>query len=745
MSDSNLGTYRADQDVIQNGRKNALEDVEVPLRERSIQKLVKKLEDMGAGHKVVETWTAVNNRRKEWLERQRSLLMEYDEFFDPIYETSQDWSSTLHRPVALTHAKTYHARFVAALLGIDPPFTVKARQAANEERAGLIQELMRYTLQSWCNEYQGIDEVVDAWLWAWVTSGCGILKLRWDRKYSTYLDVVEKQVQGDPELVYGPDGKEQVVRRPKLVEVEEEVTKTCFDGPVIEWVPAEDVAIDGGAGDPQRADSVIHQRYMTGSELWTLADMDVFRKDIVEEVIKAGEDMKSGEGVNMIKTDKSDAAGTGDIDHETDLQRYQILEAHMKLDVNGSGIASDVILWVHKGTNKILRATYLYRVMPTGLRPFVKIDFHKRHGEDYGVGIIELLYSLTKEIDAIANMRLDFGLISSMPFGFYRPTVSQNNEERLPYEPGTLLPLDNPQSDVYFPNLGNRTAFGFQEEAALQQSIERLTSISDISLGIVGGQGATRTATGTRALLGESNANLDIFLRRMNRGWKRVLIYLFNMLQQKLPPGFQFRVLGDDGNNYWAHIESPQELAGMFDFELEANSANSNKLVQVEVANSILAAIANPLYIQLGIVTPLELYEALKNKFKVEGVKDFGKFIKKPDGFTRMFTPEEVANRVLAGVDVKLGPNEDLQGFVEYVQYIIDNDEILGQFNEQQTINLALKMREAQAMIDALAAQQAQVANQQQIQVNSAMAQAPTAMPQGSMPGNPVAGPSEVA
>lgn len=727
----------SDQEVANNGRKQTLEDVEVPLRERSIQKLVTKLEDMEAGKRVVEVWNNVNARRQEWLQRQRSLLLEYDEFIDPIYEASQAWSSTLHLPIALTHAKTYHARFVAALLGVDPPFTVKARTAANQDRALLVQELMRYTLSSWANEYTGIDEVIDAWLWQWVTTGCGILKTRWERKYSTFLDVVNKEVPGDPEYIINPDGREQVVRRPRLIEVEEEVQKTCFDGPMIEWVPAEDVAIDGGEGDPQKADSVIQQKYMTASELWTLADMNVFRKDVVKKVIQAGESSISGEPANMIKSDRTDAAGTGTPDKTTDLDRYQILEAYMKLDVNGSGINSEVILWVHKDTREILRATYLRRVMPSGLIPFSKIDFYKRHGEDYGIGIVELLYSLTKEIDAIHNMKIDFGLISSMPFGFYRPTVSQNTEERIPYEPGTLIPLDQPQNDVYFPNIGNRTAFGFQEEQALMQSIERLTSISDISLGIVGGQGATRTATGTRALLGESNANLDIFLRRMNRGWKRVLIYLFQLLQIKLPPGFQFRILGDDGNMYWETIEDQRELDGMFDFELEPNSANSNKMIQIEQVNSAMQLLLNPLLIQMGVVGPDNIYNIVRDKLKVEGVRDWGRYITKPQGFMRIFTPEEVANRVLAGVDVKLGPEQDLAGFVEYVDYIVDTDDLLGMFNEEQTIKLVTKQREAAAMMQALQAQQAQQANAAQIQTNTAMAQAPSPMPQGSQQGNP--------
>jgi hypothetical protein len=729
MSSSQLNN---DQKVLQDGRKNPLKDAEVPLREQSIKKLVKTLEEMDAGQRVAEIWNAVNARRSNWLERQRWLLAEYDEFIYPIYDSSQEWSSTLHLPVALTHAKTYHARFLAALLGVDPPFTVKARQEANVDRGYLIQELMRYTLNSWCNEYQGVEEAADAWLWSWVISGCGILKQRWDRKYSRYLDVVQKQVPGD--LVTHMDeqsGQVTNVRSSKIIEVEEQVTKTAFDGPVIEWTPTEDVAIDGGHGDPQRADSVIQSVMMTASELWTLADMGVFREECVEKVIQAGENLLSGEPTNTIKVDKNQNAAGGMLDSTTDLQKYQILEAYMRLDVDGSGINTDVVMWVHKESREILRATYLRRVMPSGLRPFFKIDFHKRHGEDYGVGMIELLYSVTKEIDAVHNMNMDNGLISSLPFGFYRPSSSTSNAERMSMEPGSLIPLDNPQGDVYFPQLGNRTAFGFQEMGLLNQTIERLTGISDMSLGVIGGQGATRTATGARALLGESNANLDVFLRRMNRGWKKVLNYLFQSLQQKVPPGLQFRILGDDGDNFWATIHNKDALQGDFDFEIDANSANSNQTVRVEQANDILQTIVNPLLIQLGIVSPTEIYEAIKNKFKQNGIKEFSKFIRKPSQQTRMFTPEEVANRVLAGVDVQLGPDQDLQGFVAYVDHVIEIDELNGQFDQQQIITLVMKQRQAKAMISAMEQQQAQVANQQQMMQNSALAAAPS-------PTNPV-------
>jgi hypothetical protein len=336
-------------------------------------------------------------------------------------------------------------------------------------------------------------------------------------------------------------------------------------------------------------------------------------------------------------------------------------------------------------------------------------------------------------------MKVDFGLISSMPFGFYRATSSLE-EERMPLEPGVLIPLDNPTQDVFFPQLGNRGAFNQQEEAMLYNYIERFTSISDISLGIVGGQGAARTATGARALLGESSANLDVYLRRMNRGWKRALTYLFHSLQERLPAGFQFRVLGDDGALYWETVKDRMQIAGSYDFELEPNSSNSNKAIQQEQASAVLQTIANPFFIQLGIVTPQNIFQAMKTKLQVDGIRDWARYITKPVNQMLVYTPEELANAVLHGIPLKLGPEQDLQGFLDFFNNIVDHDELLGQFSVEQTVALARKAQEAQAMLEAMQAQQAQVANASQMQANASMA-TPTPQGAGSAAAQPTASP----
>jgi hypothetical protein len=720
--DDNSSLFQSSANELEEGRTGSfkdLEGVEVPLSEQIPAKLLKFCQKQKVGTKIVELWQQANADRAEWLARQKELLREIDEFIDPLYNPPLNWSSTLHFPTILTVCKTYHARMYAATLGQDPPFTTTARKEANTDRVSLVQDLMRYAVKDWANHYTGIEVPIDDGIWSWVTSGTVIWKTAWERDLSRYLDVVRKPKMGFRVAVDPTTGQEQEVQtQVGTEEVEIERAKVIFEGPEVYRVFPEDFVIIDGEGDVDRAAATIEAQYLTKSELLSLVDQSVFDEKAVKKALASGRDYVGAAQNETVKLDRSDRAGMGQPDPHFNPDKYRILEAYLKMPVDGSGIDSDIIVWVHEETDEVLRATYLHRVTDTGQRPYAKADFYRRDGQEFGIGIPELIYALSKEIDAVHNMRIDFGLLSTMPFGYYRASSSMK-QETIPIQPGQLVPLDDPGNDVFFPQLGNRTAFGYQEEASLQHAVDRVTGITDLNLGLVGGQGAARTATGVRGLLGESNANLDIYLRRLNRGLRKLYRYMFALLQRKLPDGLEFRLTGEDGQKYFRRIPDRREIAGSYDFELEPNSSNSNKQVQQDVAQQIYQMTGNPLDIQLGIISPLERFNAIKNLMQSMGVKDFSRFLRMPKQFMRLFTPEEIANRVLAGMDVQLGPDQDLQGFDDYVNALMQDDHLLGQFTEEQAVALRRKQLEAEALLQALQAQQAQQANAQQMQANA--------------------------
>lgn len=707
-----MSDIQNDKDVLRDLNESEYEGIDAPLRDQIPDKLLKTLDDLGMGSRVEQLWHRANADRTNWLQRQQTYLSNWDEFVVGTSEGPFEQSSNLHLPMPFIVAKTYHSRTYSSLTSIDP--VARARRSDAVEKAQAVSDVLRYTTQDWANHNKGVHETLDTWLWDWITTGVGILKWRWDRRYVSFVDVEEEAVPGPPVFVEGrpfpgpPVMREREVQRRKMV----------YEGPVLEHVRPEDVLIVGGDGDPDEADFVMQRQYLTKSELFGLAYQKIFDQDSVERVIDAGPDYFINDEASVIKEQRRTNSGQTDPDNEADLDRYEILETYMKVDIDNSGIDSDVVLWVHPTSKRILRATYLHRINKAGKRPFAKIDFYKRPGQTYGMGLIEVMYPLSVELDLMHNTRNDFGMLSTMPFGFYKAS-STIDPETISFEPGMLIPTDDPRNDVFFPQLGNRTAYGMQEEQGLYSLIERLTGVSNLQLGVLSSQqGAARTATGAQSLQLNANANLDVHIQRMFRGWRKALEYLLHMLQQRIPTGLSFRLTGDDGSSYWAEIRQRDDIAGDFDFELDPTSASSDPAVRQQRAMEILQLTSNPLNLQLGIVSPLNHYEAIKNYANSLGIKNVSRYFTRPQGFSLQLTPEELANRILRGENPAPLPTDDNEGFLSFVEMLMADDELLGQFDTESVVRLEQQRRQRQALLEAQRAQEAQAANVRQQQLN---------------------------
>lgn len=690
----------------------------VGLVDRLPANLLKRLDELNAGQKMVKLWHLGNSDRTEWLERQQKYLATWDEFIDNEDVARGPWanSSNLHLPITLTACRAMHARMYAALMGVQPPFNVKPLDEAATVAVPLVEGVLSYTLREWMNYRDGVAEMADMWLWNWITQGTGIGKLRWDRTYSRYVEVYEEQVKRkrvDEET-------KELIDVVEVVEKERPVTKKTFDGPVGDIVDPEDILIIGGDGDPDRSDTTIHRYYLTRSQLYALADTGVFDPEVVDEILEGGNDSEYTDQASGLKQDKVMNSGINQLNTVADHDRFEILECYCKLDENKDGLDENLILWVHTSSKKVVRATYLERVLAGGQTPFFKIDFLKKRGNPFGMGIPEILYSLQKEVDAMHNIRIDFGVLSTMPFGFYRPS-SGLDPRRIDLEPGKLIPVNDPHGDVFFPPMGNRTFFTTEEEGSLMAYIERLISISDINLGRISGQGAARTATGVAAIVGENNANLDIFIKRMQRGWKKFLRLLFQNLQKRMPKEMWIRITGEDGKMYPFRIER-EDIKFNYDFDLDANSINSNKGVTREIAQQRLNLCLNPLLIQTGVVSPDNIYEACKEWLLSLEVKDFARYITKPTEFDAFMTPEQEAQRIIKNIPVPLHPAMNHEGFINYVKLVFANDEMIGSMDQAAAQRLAEQASAHMQMVEALRAQEAQARNLQQQQLNAAQA-----------------------
>jgi hypothetical protein len=250
------------------------------------------------------------------------------------------------------------------------------------------------------------------------------------------------------------------------------------------------------------------------------------------------------------------------------------------------------------------------------------------------------------------------------------------------------------------------------------QHVERLTAINDINTATLGRQGAARTATGVSALISENSANLDIFIKRMQRGWRQVLRILWQMLQQRLPDGTEFRVTGKDGRDYFRKVDR-MHIQQRVDFFIESTSVSSNRMVQLEQSMQVLAQCMNPLFLQIGIVTPGGIYEALKDYFQNLGRRDYARFINKPEQAMRQLTAEEELARILNGKAVPVTPDMDHRKFMELGKEVLQSEEGPQMYGEQAMKSLEAQITQHEAIMKSMEAQAGQIAQAGQQQANA--------------------------
>lgn len=700
----------------EDSEKTLDEIFKAPLRDATVENLVKKCKEIEIGLKVQKAWLSHKANVMEHQKRME-VLQNWDECIED-FDKGYDGTSNIHLPVPMIVLKTFHARMYQALFAVEPPFSVRAMQEAYQDDVDMVYGLMAWTLKEWCNYNEGVEAVADRWIWNWCAFGSGVLKLRWDCKYTRYLDVEDVYMQGPSsyEVIIDPmSGAVEEVEKPSVIRTQREraVTEKIFEGPCMEFVAQEDIAIIGGR-DVQTCDMVIHRSYYTADQLQQEALRKVFDQDSVDKMIEGGPHSESGKPGQTIKQDREVHSGIQTLDITEDLDRYEILEAYIEADVNMDGINESIIVWIDNQSGEVLRATYTHRVLRGGKRPFANIEFIPREGHAYAMGLLELIHPISVELDMIHNIKVDIGIMAAQPIGFYRAATGMD-PIKLRIKPGDMIPVDDPSSHVFFPNLGDRSGFFKDEEGLLMQHVERLTAINDINTATLGRQGAARTATGVSTLVAENSANLDIFIKRMQRGWRQVLRVLWQMLQQRLPDGTEFRVTGRDGREYFRRVNR-MNIQQRIDFYIESTSANSNTMVQREQSMQVLAQCMNPLFLQVGIINPGGIYEALKDYFQSLGRKDYARFIVKPaESGLRQLTAEEELARIISGKKVPISPEMDHASFIELAQSILDSDEAVNMYGDANLEALKAQMAQHEAMQEAMDAQakQANQANQQ--------------------------------
>jgi hypothetical protein len=601
---------------------------------------------------IISEYHACIQDRSEW----ESRLAEWESaYYNETVEKTFPWEGAcnFHVPITMTSVETLKPRLVDGVLGETPPIIVVPTRGSDEEKKDKVETFLNWQV---LNEMK-IEPIVTQSAHLFLQPGLAVAKVYWkvDRKKrkqireypisTTIQDIFEDlfgvtkpndlvnegglkwtgtlptSPQGGPplevslQLKYIDNKTNQSVQ--VLVSREE-----VIEGPHIDMVDPIDLIVPVKGGHQIDELPYAKQRlWMTEDDLRIKAKLNRFYPDVVEKLLLSGAH-KGDQPTTDSQAYRAGQDATEGVEGQGPSNakqfEYEVLEDYRRQDIDGDGFDEEIIVWVAVDCpDDILGWDYLDNVYSHGRRPLRVGRYFPIPFRFYGLPVAEVIRGIQDEINTIHQQRVDYGTIQNMPFGFKKasatmPPISQA------LRPGVFIDVDNPKQDIEIPKWQGTASWGQSEEAVLQQTLERLLGISDLSMGRQPNRvGATRTAKGTQTLLGESGLRFKIALQEFQRFWAGIFSDILALDQEYLPAGKEFRVTGKRPTV--VRLKDRTEIQGRFDLRIASSAESMNRGQVREDATVVVQAIMNPAVLQGGLVSSKGIRRAYSDFLKAYG------------------------------------------------------------------------------------------------------------------------------
>lgn len=625
--------------------------------------------------------------RQDW---ETGAKEDEEQYLGLLPDKDQPWPgcANFNVPLTMLGIETLKPRLIESILGSDPIVFAIPTEAMDEERSERTELFLNWQLRSEIDLAPLVEESAHTFL----TPGLVVGKILWDVTYRPInkvhhfppdadIDQIFRGMFGDEMPVEWantgkntwegyfktPGGaKRKVSAKFKYLDDEIQVLlrkeHIQYEGPRVHLLdPMDFVMPFKGGSNPQRLPWLAQLMHYGENELRRKVQLGRFYKDAVKELL--GELTAPEHDVNepgqAIKTVQSESEGVSpDPSTNVQLDQYQVIERYCLRDMDEDGFEEEIIYWISPQLpGKILGWDYLDNSVAHGKRPYVLGRYLSQPRRAYGLSFPRVIRDVQDEINTMHNQRVDAGTIQNTPSGFYRASMTWRPDNK-PIKPGTWTAVDNPLQDINIPQWNGSPVFGQNEESLLYQYFERLTGLTDLALGRQPNRvGATRTASGTAALLSEAGLRFKTCMEAFQRFWTEIFEHILALDQQYLPPGKEFRVTGRLPE--MIKLADKADIQGKYDLRLAATSETMNKSVLREDATTKLQLVANPLYIQTGLIGMKGLRRVLRGALKAYGELD-PDMILEPMQQVMVRTPQEELAMMSNGQDVEPSPMENV-------------------------------------------------------------------------------------
>ena len=683
---------------------------------------------------VLDVVSHAQDERTEWLQARTERYAKYRGWVE-----SRTWpwtnASNQHIPLMFGSSLRAKAGLFNAVVGLRPVMEAKTMHRTMKEAGEKAAALIDYQVFM---ESEG-EERISQWIDQFVDDGTVVAHSRYVRDMSHVFDSRILPHPGEPFQTTGPPfitdlvlqgreivslvqtdeaGRKWTVTLPasdpmkdddlevviefhdmeddRKLEVFLDWEAVTFDGPTFVVHELEDVVVpmrsqnlqpvtpQNPFGAPWAArlckvtlDQLKRGREDGTYEYLTKEDMATIEAQLQPRVPQSAEDTE-----DALKSLKDQQAGLSAWAADQDRTWMTMVEWYGRWDANGDGFDEDVIIWVLREPRLLARGKYLTELYPSKppRRPFGEARYIPVPGQFYGVGLLEMMEGLHDFVHVMLNQSVDAGTLANVPPFFYR-AASGLKPDILRYSVGEGIPLDNPQQDIFFPQIPGRDQGWALDMVGLGiQLLDRLTQIGPIQQGQVptGKASALRTVGTTMAILQQGAEMPEQILRRCFSGLAQIWSCFHALNHRFLPRKKQFLIAGKpaDSEDAYGLIKDPdQELDLSLGFDFQATLLNTNKGLMAQALMSVGSAIVSPLFLQLGLSDPEKIYLWAKDLATAHSL-DPSRYLKRPPGVSEgpRVLAEEAITLIMNGQLPPGGPVEPAQEHMQKLMQFMQSD-----------------------------------------------------------------------
>lgn len=424
-----------------------------------------------------------------------------------------------------------------------------------------------------------------------------------------------------------------------------------------------------------------------------------------------------------------------------------------RYDLDGDGLAEDVVFWVLVEPNVVCRARYLSEEFPAKVprRPLSEATFVPASGRREGISLLEIQEGIHDCMKMLYDITQDSGVLGALPVFFYR-MAGALKPETLALFPGMGIPVGDPQRDVNFPNVANTNALGMLLNliSIVGTWGDRATMIGEFQLGRVpaGKSSALRTTGSVSMLQAQGDARPERILRRFFVGLTQLWANIHDLNCAFLPRDKQIRISGlkRPDEDPFLTIEGREKIDGVFRFEFKANAFNTDKGMMQQALMQVAGAYLSPLGIQAGIVTPDNIYALFRDLGKAFGL-EVEKYLTTPTAEASMplITAQDAITALMQGQMPYGKPAEGTQAHMEFLVQFTRTPEF-GLLKPPQVLAFTDYVKQLMERLMAEQAKQAMMEAAAQYQQGGQGQPAnPGGAPTQNAPSDPNAGPPQVS